>query len=217
MFRCWFIYCHHCLGFHPMAQLFSVHYPQTTSVIAVFCFIARCILKRYHPCIALWYKRHPPQYGRHWNDIQHLCWFTALVTARIRMDWRASNQTVQQSNGYIHDMQNLIWDIYKYTEYVNMAWSQATFVLLQNGNIGVCFHQNVCLNIDWKKKKYLALACRQMLSILSWKVLSEISGEQMSIMSWQLDCCNFLGTVHDGHEETLIWPQCTVCPITRGE
>ncbi len=56
--------------------------------IAVLCFFTRSARKVgcfsshpvwYSPCIAYWNKRQPYQYGGHWNHIQDLLWFTALV------------------------------------------------------------------------------------------------------------------------------------------
>ncbi len=54
-----------------------------------------------------------------------------------------------------------------------------------------------------------------MLSILTWKEPSDIPGGRINTMSWQLVCCNFLGT--NGHDERHMWPLCCVCPMRRVE
>ncbi len=66
----------------------AVHVPPPATVFAVLCFVAISAWKvgcfsshpvRYRPSIADWNKRQPSQYGGHWNHIQDLRQFTALI------------------------------------------------------------------------------------------------------------------------------------------
>ncbi len=66
----------------------AVHVPPPAAIFSVLSFVARSAWKvgcfpshlvRYCSCIANRNKRQPSQYGGHWNHIQDLLWFTALV------------------------------------------------------------------------------------------------------------------------------------------
>jgi hypothetical protein len=66
----------------------AVHVPPPTTITTVRWFIAGSSGKvsrfsshgkGYCPVYANWNKRKAPQYGGHWNHIQHLCLFTTLV------------------------------------------------------------------------------------------------------------------------------------------
>ena len=85
----------------PPSQGPAVHVPPSTTITTVRRFITESTRKvsrfsshgeGYCPGRAHWNQRKASQYGGHWNHIQDLCLFTALVDdCRTRMDRRGFN------------------------------------------------------------------------------------------------------------------------------